>query len=463
MRAETRRPGWPTRRSGTIRAKTVVAASLVFAIALALTAWLFLAVMRRALNNNVANSARARAEELALLTQETKLPSMLPDSGEKGSVVQVVDGAGRSLAASAQVIAGRRLSRLRPGLAEFRSETRDDLPITGDQEGDPFRVVAFGAQTSRGPIFVYVGVGLDQVNETVAAVRKILLSTFPGLFLIVALTSWRLVGKSLRPVDAMLKEIAEIGDDDLSRRIPEPSSNDEIGRLARGMNLMLARLQSSTQRQQRFVADASHELQSPLAASLADLEVALAYPGSTVWSELATSLVTDNQRMTKLVGDLLFLARSDAGMNRSAFVDVDLDDIVREEARRFQSRVPVRIDLVGVRPAQVRGNPEQLVRMIRNLVDNATRYAASLVSIDLHLDGATAVLRVADDGPGVPEGDHGRIFERFSRLDDSRSRQSGGSGLGLAIVKEIVETHAGTVTVEHGKGARFVVRLPLTG
>jgi signal transduction histidine kinase len=450
-------------RPATIRMKTALAATTVVAIALIVTALMFDFVLRRALRDNVGNSAKTRAEEVALFTQKTKLPLALPDSGEKGAVVQVVNGGGVNVAASAQVIRGARLSKLQPPLGVFRTESRSDLPITGDQKDDPFHVVAFGAQTSSGPITVYVAIGLDGVHETVASVRKILKFAFPILLGVVAATSWFFAGAALRPVDELQKRVGEIGDGgNLSLRVPEPEVNDEIGRLARGMNHMLGRLEESSERQRRFVADASHELQSPLAASLADIEVAIAYPDSTDWEPFTKSLAEDNHRMTRLVSDLLFLARSDSGATQVGFTNVDLDDIVYEEARRWQPRTSVRIDVRDVAPAEVRGNTDQLARVVRNLLENASRYATSEILVGLSCNESLATLVVADDGPGIAAPDRQRVFERFARLDDSRSRMSGGSGLGLAIVRDIVDAHSGTVGIEPSAiGAKFVVRLPL--
>ena len=447
----------------TIRLKTASAATLVVAVALFVAAVVFLSVMRRALENNVDNSAKTRAEEVALLTQKTRLTETLPDSGEKGAVIQVMSGDGKSIAASAQVLSGLRLSTLDPVLGDFETERRSDLSITGDQKDDPFHVVAFGAQTPSGSITVYVALGLDGVNETVASVKKILLLAFPMLLLVVAATSWVFVGAALKPVDLMQRLMAEIGDGDLSRRIPEPPADDEIGRLARGLNLMLGRLEKSSIRQRQFVADASHELQSPLAASLANLEVAIAHPLSTRWETLADSLVDENRRMTRLVSDLLFLAKSDSGVTAVEFTNVDLDDLVRSEARRLQPRSSVRIGVRAVAPAEVWGNADQLARVARNLLENAARYATTRVTVELSSDETIATLVVQDDGPGIAAADRERVFERFARLDHSRSRQSGGSGLGLSIVKEIAEATSGTVGIESSEvGARFVVRLPLS-
>jgi signal transduction histidine kinase len=441
--------------------KMACAGTFAVAIALLVTAVLFLVLMRRALENNVFNSAKTRAEEVALLTQKTQLPQTLPDSGEKGAVVQVVNGKGANLAASAQVLAGRRISNLNPVLGDFLTEKRSDLLITGDQTDDPFYVVGFGAQTPSGPITVYVALSLDAVNENVASVRRILQIAFPILLFIVAIMSWFFVGAALRPVDVMQRKVSEIGDGDRLKRIPEPPADDEIGRLARSMNMMLDRLEDSSARQRRFVADASHELQSPLAASLADLEVALGNGSSGEWRKLGNSLVADNRRMSKLVSDLLFLAQSDSGTNVADFATVDLDDIVRSEAVRYQLRSSVRIDLSGVAPAEVKGNSGQLARAIRNLLENASRHATTQVTVQLVEKDAIATLIVQDDGLGIEEAERERVFDRFARLDDSRSRDLGGTGLGLSIVREIIENHFGTVQIEPSAiGARFVVRLP---
>ncbi len=445
----------------TIRTRTVASACLVVAVALTVTALLVNVVLRRTLEANVVNTARERAEEVALLMQETRLPAILPDSGEKGAVVQVVDGEGRNLAASAQVVQGSRLSNLRPALGRAQSESKSTLPITGDQLGDPFRILAFGAQTKDGPITVYVGVSLDSVDENVAAIRHILRVVLPMLLGILGITSWYVVGRALRPVDAITTQVTGIGEGDFTRRVPEPRSDDEIGRLARAMNLMLNRLEASAERQRRFVADVSHELQSPLASSLADLEVALAYPDATQWTETAAGVMADNQRMTRLVADLLFLAKSDDSASLAPHRPVDLDDIVLQEVARWRTRVDVAFDVSGVSPVEVVANAEQITRVVRNLVDNAVGYAASAVVISLTSNSTLAMLVIADDGPGVPPEEGHRIFQRFTRLDESRSRNTGGSGLGLAIAREIIEHHGGTIVAEPSTvGARFVVRLP---
>ena len=320
-------------------------------------------------------------------------------------------------------------------------------------------------QTRAGPVAVNGGESLESAYEGVAAVRRILLIGLPVMLVLVGLTAWYVVGRALRPVDDIRREVADISAHDLSRRVPQPATDDEIGRLAETMNAMLDRLESFTARQRRFVADASHELQSPLASSIADLEVAMADGDQQRWKETAAGAAADAQRMAKLVQDLLFLARVDDVGGDAPQTLMDLDDVVLSEVARLRSRSPVPIDTSGVQPVEVRGDPDQLARVVRNLLENAGRYARSRVSVDLAAHDGAATMVFTDDGPGVPEAIRPRIFDRFTRADDSRSRETGGAGLGLAIASEIVERHGGSIALAPdgaGTGARFEVRIPAT-
>jgi signal transduction histidine kinase len=205
-------------------------------------------------------------------------------------------------------------------------------------------------------------------------------------------------------------------------------------------------------------------LRSPLAASRADLELAMTHPQQVDNARVMTDLLKDNDRMSGLVRDLLYLAQSDEGTATPITALVDLDDVVREEARRTRSRDGVGTDLSGVRPVEVRGNTEHLGRLVANLLDNAVRHAQHSVAVSLDIVDTDAVLVVTDDGLGIPEELSERIFERFSRLDASRTRDSGGTGLGLAITREIAAAHGGTVIAAPAPiGARMVVTLPIMG
>jgi len=193
---------------------------------------------------------------------------------------------------------------------------------------------------------------------------------------------------------------------------------------------------------------------------LAQLEVAAQHPGRTDWSAAVPELLTDTTRVSRLVDDLLRLARLDA-RPRLGRKPVDLDELVFAEVRRVRNRTALRIDETAVSAARVDGDPDALARVVQNLLDNALKHAQSQVRISLSTTGGTAKLVVADDGPGIPEADRQRIFERFTRLDDARSRDAGGFGLGLAIVRDVVRIQGGEVQVDDDiPGARFTVKLP---
>lgn len=330
----------------------------------------------------------------------------------------------------------------------------------GDADSpDEFRVAAVAGSALGGqPVTVYAGASLDTAHSAVADVRRAMLIGLPLLLAVVAAVTWLVTRRALRPVEAIRTELAEIMHGDLSRRVPEPASRDEIARLAVTTNDTLAALESSAERQRRFIADAAHELRSPIASLRTQLEVARAHPGLL---ELE-GLLGDTVRLEHLAADLLLLARLDAGEQPRAD-RVDLTALVRAELdHRVGDRVPVGVTL----PASeipVTGSRTQLGRVLGNLVDNAQRHAASNVQVTLARNGNTAVVEVVDDGPGVPEADRERIFQRFVRLDDARSRDDGGAGLGLAIVRDVVGRHGGSIRVEASEpgGARFVVELPM--
>jgi signal transduction histidine kinase len=224
---------------------------------------------------------------------------------------------------------------------------------------------------------------------------------------------------------------------------------------------MLARLERATEAQRRFVADASHELRSPLATIRAAHEIAAAHPSSTDWKAVNEDVLAELDRLERLVDDLLFLARSDELAPRLQQDDVDLDDLVTAEAGRLRRTTDLDV-VTAVAPVRVTGDPHELARVLRNLADNAVRYAVERVELRVSCQGDEALVDVIDDGPGIQECDRERVFERFVRLDDSRERRAGGAGLGLAIARDIARAHGGDVAVlPHGPGAHLRVRLPL--
>ena len=278
-----------------------------------------------------------------------------------------------------------------------------------------------------------------------------------------AVTSW-LTRRALRRVEHIRAEVELITEQSLDRRVPTVDASDGIEKLAYTMNDMLGRLESSRAQQARFIADASHELRSPVAGLLAQLDVATTYPDKADAATLLPKLRDEAQRLQVLVDDLLFLSRSDAaGTSTGDPTTISVDDLLDAEAAHRRAVDPaVRVVVGEPTGAHVRGSASDLARALRNLGDNAARHCSSEVRLDADVDGPTVRLRVADDGPGIPSGDEERIFDRFVRLDEARARDDGGAGLGLAIASEIAAAHHGSLRVlpSAGQGATFELSVP---
>ncbi|MEU5025644.1 sensor histidine kinase [Streptomyces milbemycinicus] len=288
---------------------------------------------------------------------------------------------------------------------------------------------------------------------------------------ILAVIAWTAADRALRPVEAIRRELEDITARSLGRRVPVSSSGsaDEIARLARTINTTLDRLERSAELQQRFIADASHELRSPLAGLRASLESSLTHPEGVDWENCVRGALRDIVRLQGLSDDLLLLAQLDGGAP-AADTKVNLTDLAHDlvvEHRHLRHPRPLDIRCVAADdpPVWVRGSDVQLERLLRNLLGNACRYARTTVEVTVgsrrHEDGDTVVFEVRDDGPGIPAADRERVFTRFSRLEDARTRKSGGAGLGLAIAREIAARHGGTLHfADTAHGTCAVGRLP---
>jgi signal transduction histidine kinase len=299
---------------------------------------------------------------------------------------------------------------------------------------------------------------LQPVKDSLSAIRTMLWIAGPLLIATVTALTALIVGRSLRPVHSIIHRTREISDTNLSQRVPVPTSGDDISELAVTMNDMLSRLELAQQRHRQFIADASHELRSPVAASRVQLEVALAHPDQADWDATARTVLAEQTRLGVLVDDLLALSRLDE-QGLGTIADVDLREVVEAETRR-----PHRVSTTVVvdRPAHVVGNRGQLARAIRNVIENADRHANSHVVVSVTQHDGWAVVHVDDDGPGIPAEQREHVFDRFTRLDEPRNRNDGGAGLGLAIVAQVVRTHGGTVgcTDAPGGGARISISVP---
>ncbi len=359
-------------------------------------------------------------------------------------------------------------------LAPHETRSQMDVPVTFHDAGGPepepgpletenMMVVGLGVRAFDRPITIYSAQPTDQMHSAVDLVTWLVAGGVPLLVLVAGGFTYLFAGRALRPVEDMRSRVAGMGDKDLSQRVDEPVARDEVGRLARTMNQMLGRIESSQATQRRFVADASHELRSPLATVSTGLELLGAgMPEASADRATVDVLRGEASRLTGLVENLLFLARADERGIAPRREEVDLDEIADAERERPSAETAVAVRVTS-EPVRVVGDRGQLVRVLRNLVDNAKRHAASTVAVSVRAEGDLAVIEVDDDGNGVPEADRARVFERFVRLDEARSRGDGGSGLGLAIVAELVAAHGGTVEATSSPalgGARFRVTVP---
>ena len=435
-----------------LQSRVTVLAGAAVAVALAAGAVLLVTVLRAGLTDAGDERARARVDEVERLVGEGRLPSLLP-SVDPTVLVQVLEPDGAVLAASTG--ASRAVPLLSPAEVERAVQGDEAVVVEGDRVGYGDRLRVLVRRTDRGPV-VLAAIPVTAVDDPLRLVRGALLVGLPLLLLASAAGVWLTVGRTLRPVEQLRAGAEAVTAADPSRRLPVPAAEDEVRRLAETLNGMLDRLEAGGARQRAFVADAAHELRSPLAVLRTVLEVALVHPDPAGPEATLATAHEEVLRMARLVDDLLLLARLDAGAppTRGGRVrEVDLAQVVRELAPDG-----VVLDLAD---ARVVADPDALVRVVRNLVDNALRHATGTVALTVR-PGDPVELLVDDDGPGIPEGERERVFDRFHRLDTPRTRDAGGTGLGLAIVRELVVAAGGTVAAEASPagGARLRVRLP---
>ncbi|HJQ44240.1 MAG TPA: HAMP domain-containing sensor histidine kinase, partial [Jatrophihabitantaceae bacterium] len=416
---------------------------------------------RYALVRTLDNSAEKSAKDTAAIYKSGKSPAtVLPTTG--GVIaMQVVDADDRVIAVCCG--ADRVLSLLTPDqLQHARNGRRYNInnPTSNSRQ----RVVAEPADDKT----VLVVTDLKGVDDSVRLLGRVALIGGPPGVLLMALATYGIVSLSLRPVAALRHGAAAITAAGLAdQRLPMPSAQDEIHRLAVTLNAMLDRIDVATQRQRTFVGDAAHELRSPLASLRVQLEVARRLGPETDLHALVDDVLVDVDRLDRLVEDLLALARlSEAGGALPRSERVDLHGLITDLVGTYgTARVPVTVGHAGT--ATVIGDPDGLRRVAVNLVDNAVRYARTGVTVDIEPRSSTGrptvTLLVTDDGPGIPPNERERVFDRFYRVQASRSRDTGGTGLGLAIVRDVVRAHGGTVRLianPAGQGTQAVVALP---
>ena len=444
-----------------LRARLLLIGVLGVATALAVGSVALYSVLTFVGFRTVDEAGRASATEVANLVEQGRLPDPVPVTGSQ--VVQVVDARDRVVTASAN---GDRLTSLLTAGEVRRLLADGHLVVPGSRAGldSPLRVVAARAGVPGGARTVLVAQQFEDLTHSQHVLKVTLLVTYPLLLAALALIAWRVVGAALAPVESLRSSAERISGSGRDDRLPVPASDDEIHALAVTLNSMLDRLEASRARQRAFVADAAHELRSPLASMQTQLEVAHRLGEDTAAS---ADLRTEVLRMSGLVEDLLVLARLDAdhapAVRRERVVVTDL--LAEVVAAAQGARVPVTGDPLGDPAADVPlvvcGRRDELRRAVANLVDNAVRHASTRVQVSARREGDVVEVRVADDGHGVPPGDRERVFERFTRLEEARDRDSGGSGLGLSIVRELVARSGGGVRLDDAPGGGLVAVLTL--
>jgi signal transduction histidine kinase len=455
------------RRFG-VAARLTLGASAVLAIALFVGGALFSAALTNTNRGQLAEAGKERVNALVSVIEQGAVPATLPSPRDSLLFAQVI-GVDGKIAGSTQNVSDMELIAPKTSW-EFAGPAIATSKATVDKAGCELFVRSVSVTSPApgrpvGTYYVLVATPVRQSDEMQAALQRQLIAVTPAVLGGAALLFYVLARRALRPVDLLRREVDGLSADDLTKRVSAPATLDEVGRLGLTMNRLLDRIQRFHDRQGRFVSDASHELRTPLATSRTRLEVGLLRSAETDWPGTARSLLQENERMARLVDDLLLLARTGES-SPEPFRTVDLDEIVLEAASTARLGSAVRISVSEVSAGRVLGNPDQLRRVVTNLLDNALRYAGTEVRLTLStvstIAGDETVLRVIDDGPGIAEADRIRVFERFSRLDDDRGRGSGGSGLGLSIVAELVGAHSGTVTADgvDPHGTMVTVRLP---
>jgi signal transduction histidine kinase len=441
--------GW-WRRLG-LRGRITLVATLLFAVGVVTGAVLTVVVVNLSLTRSLDTGAVKTGHDVAALVDSGRAPN--PILATSGGVVQVqvVDGDNHVVNASpggdfaVSIVTADQLRRIRGG-------ARIEVHGLTTGANDPLRVIGVpaGAET------VLVATDAERISQAVRIVRAAAFIGGPLAILTMALLTYWVVGRTLRPVASLRHGAEEITTAGLTeQRLPVPEAHDEIYRLAETLNAMLDRIATSTNRQRTFVGDAAHELRSPLASLRVQLEVAGRLGPAEDLPALIDDVLIDVDRLEHLVADLLTLARSDeAGGSLRLREPIEVDELVRAVVAGYDgARVPVTADVTPAAAGLiVNGDPDSLRRVVVNLIDNAVRYAADSVQVRVTAERSpnasappSVVLAVGDDGPGIAAGERERVFDRFYRTAESRSRESGGTGLGLPIVRDLVRAHGGTV------------------
>jgi signal transduction histidine kinase len=456
--APSSRRTWLPPWARTLRARVTIVASVVITAAVVL-GFLVLAELQIDTGRNTVDSQlRTYVTQIEQSGHNGRWPAPLPASAlDASATAQVLDASGHVLAASRTLAGMPAVYLLHAGTTQAVRQKAADGVVPSEVQ-----VVATRTTVAGRPVVIIAATSTSLLHQLTTEIAARLLFTVPIALILAGLAVWLIVGRALRPVEHIRRAVTEITSADLSRRVPEPGTPDEIGHLAHTMNDMLERLDDAARQQRRFVADASHELRTPLAAIRTTLDVGLAYPDRAPWPVIAERAVQQSARLEELINQLLLLAKADERQLAGQADEVDLAAVLRDTVAQLPEH-RAEIDLRIAANLTTTGDAANLGRLFRNIIDNALRYAAGRVVVSAAADGEAVKVQIDDDGPGIPAADRARVFDRFVRLDSSRERGTGTTGLGLAIAREIAVAHHGDITLleRPGGGTRAVVTLPL--
>ncbi|MGF1614542.1 MAG: sensor histidine kinase [Gammaproteobacteria bacterium] len=483
------------RSHSSVRLHITIAVGITFAAALIIGSVLLLGVVRSMVASSIAADNHAVLKKLKNEIEEGVDPRQLAlPFGTDGTQFIIVDRSGTTIASSLGLARTRPVVVLGPPIEidpaevpEIRNELGlepqgkllDESTTAGPKPPDAARATLdrldersqalwdpgnwskteLAVHTPRGDFVLLALTPFDIITRSLTTLTRVLWIAIPVMVAAITILAWFVTGRALQPISRIIERAQRIGDSTLHERVPEPGSGDEVDKLAKTMNRMLERIEGAAIRQRQFVSDASHELRSPITAIIGEAEIALMHPDKAQWPIVAQVAYGEGRRLERLVSDLLALAKADEGP-LEVRESVDVDELIFEKARRIH-RLRVRTGKVSA--VRVVGDPDQLSRVIENLLSNAVRHARSQIAIALCKKGKQALLAVDDDGTGIAPENRERIFERFARLQEGRSRDAGGAGLGLAVVRAVVNLHGGSAQVTDSAlgGARFEVMLPL--
>ena len=452
-----------------VRLRVTLAFAGVMAVLIAVAGVVIYQQVSSQLDESIDDGLRSRATDLAALVQQSPGGLGTGDRSEliepDESLAQVVDRNGQVVDSTPQLEDRSVVSEAEIAGVDPDGTFLDTGGIPEIEEGGELRLLAAPVSSGGDELVVVVGASLEDRNEALATLSRVLLIGGPVALLLASLAGYGAAALALRPVEAMRRRAATISAGGPDERLPVPPAGDELTRLGRTLNEMLDRLDAGLERERRFTDDAAHELRTPLALHKSELELALRYGGDSEQLRAAiASSVEEVDRLVQLAEDLLVVARSDQGKLALATERLRVGDLFDGVAERFRARAAQHgreLRIADGAEVELEGDRLRLEQALTNMVDNALRHGEGPVRMWASANGSGVELHVGDEGNGFEPGFAAHAFERFSRADHARER-GGGTGLGLAIVETIATAHGGSAGARNAPegGADVWIELP---